>query len=79
MLQIRNRFDKGNLMDLIVLREFLHSQTGQMLLQYLSDFMIETSVKANADAQWLKGMGMMIDHLKKVDEICREKNEINRR
>lgn len=66
-------------MDLIELREFLNGHTGQFLLSYLCDFMIETSVKSGANAEWIKGMGMMIDHLKKVDAKCREQNEINRR
>lgn len=66
-------------MDLIELREFLHSRTGQFLMDYLHGYMVETSVKNGANAEWIKGMGMMIDHLKKVDEKCREQNEMNRR
>lgn len=66
-------------MDLIELREFLQSTSGQLLLRYLTDFIVETSVRNNVNAEWLRGMGMMIDHLKKIDEKCRQQNEINRR
>ncbi len=66
-------------MDLIDLREFLQSARGRLLLCYLTDFMIETSVKANVNAEWIRGMGMLINHLKEVDEICRRQNEQDRR
>ena len=67
------------MMDLIDLREFLNSDKGRLLLCYLTDFMIETSVKANSNSEWIKGMGMLINHLKEVDQKCRKLNEINRR
>lgn len=65
--------------DLIDLREFLRSEKGELLLGYLTDFMVETSVKTNANAEWVKGMGMLINHLKEIDGLCRQLNEINRR
>ncbi len=66
-------------MELIELREFLHSAKGSFLLAYLTDFMVDTAVKANANAEWVKGMGMLINHLKEIDERCRKLNEKNRR
>lgn len=66
-------------MELIELREFLQTDKGRLLLCYLTDFMVETSVKGNANAEWIKGMGMLINHLKEVDEKCRQLNTINRR
>ena len=66
-------------MDLIELREFLKSGKGRLLLSYLTDFMVEMSVKGNVNAEWLRGMGMLIHHLEEVDEICRRQNEQDRR
>ena len=66
-------------MDLIELREFLASDKGRLLLCYLTDFMIEISTKSNTNSEWIKGMGMLINHLKEVDEKCRKLNEIKRR
>ncbi len=66
-------------MDLIELRDLMQSERGKLLLEYLSAYMVEMSVKSNANAEWIKGMGMLISHLKEVDEICRQINETNRR
>ena len=65
--------------DLIELRESMQSEKGKLLLCYLTDYMVEMSVKANADAEWIKGMGMLINRLRQVDEACRQFNETNRR
>ena len=65
--------------DLVELREFLHSDKGRLLLCYLTDFMIETASKTNTNAEWVKGMGMLINCLKEIDEKCRKLNELNRR
>lgn len=59
------------MMEMFELREFLQSETGKLLLRYLTDFMIETSAKANTNAEWIKGMGMIINHLTEIDEKCR--------
>lgn len=67
------------MINLIELREFLNSDKGRLLLCYLTDFMIETASKPNVNAEWVKGMGMLINYLKEVDEKCRKINEINRR
>lgn len=65
--------------ELIELREFILSDKGKLLLCYLTDFMIKTSSKANTNAEWIKGMGMLINHLHEIDEKCRKINELNRR
>lgn len=65
--------------ELIELREFLLSDKGKLLLRYLTDFMIETASMPNANAEWIKGMGMLIKHLYNVDEKCRKINNLNRR
>lgn len=65
--------------ELVELREFLSSDKGRLLLCYLTDFMIETSIKCNGNAEWIKGMGMLINHLKEIDQQCRNLNELNRR
>ena len=67
------------MLELVELREFLSSDKGRLLLCYLTDFMIEISVKSNANAEWIKGMGMLINHLKEIDQKCRNLNELNRR
>ena len=66
-------------MDLIELRDLMQSEKGKLLLEYLAGYMVEMSVKSNANAEWIKGMGMLINRLKEVDEICRQINETNRR
>ena len=65
--------------ELIELREFLLSDKGKLLLCYLTDFMIETASKSNTNAEWIKGMGMLIKHLNEIDEKCRKINNLNRR
>lgn len=65
-------------MELVELREFLHSDKGRLLLCYLTDFMVEVSTRSNGNAEWIKGMGMLINHLKEIDEQCRQINKINR-
>ena len=65
--------------ELIELREFLVSDKGKLLLCYLTEFMIETASKSNANAEWIKGMGMLIKHLYEIDEKCRKINQLNRR
>ena len=59
--------------DLIDLRNFLKSKGGELVLRYAADFMIESSSKSSANAEWIKGMGMLINHLKEVDELCQKK------
>ena len=63
---------------LILLREFLNSDGGRQVLSYATDFMIETASKTNANAEWVKGMGMLINHLKEVDELCKKQFERNK-
>ena len=40
--------------------------------------MIETASKTNANAEWVKGMGMLINHLKEVDELVKKQFERNK-
>lgn len=58
---------------LIILREFLKSEGGRQVLSYATEFMIETASRANANAEWVKGMGMLINHLNGVNELCQKK------
>ena len=67
------------MMNLIELRELLNSDKGRLLLCYLTDFMVEISVKSNSNSEWIKGMGMLINHLKEIDQKCQKLNEFNRR
>jgi hypothetical protein len=55
------------------LRDFLNSEGGRQVLSYATEYMIETASKGNANAEWIKGMGMLINHLKEVDELCQRK------
>lgn len=57
----------------------MRSEKGRLLLRYLTDFMVEFSTRGNANAEWIKGMGMLINHLKEIDEICQKLNEEKRR
>lgn len=60
---------------LIELRELLKSKSGELFLSYAKDFMVEMSSKSNANAEWIKGMGMLINHFNGVEEECRKQNE----
>ena len=64
---------------LILLREFLDSDGGRLLLCYATEYMIETAAKPNANAEWVKGMGMLINHLNEVDKLCQQKFNKNRK
>lgn len=66
-------------MNLLAIRELMRSEKGEMLLRYLMDYMVEVASRGNSNAEWIKGMGMLISRLQKVDEECRQLNEINRR
>ena len=63
----------------ITVTELMRSEKGRLLLRYLTDFMVEVSTRGNANAEWIKGMGMLINHLKEIDEICQKLNEEKRR
>ncbi len=55
---------------LLIIREFVHSEGGKMLLEFCKDFMVETSTK-NTNAELIKGMGLLINHIQEIDEKCR--------
>lgn len=63
---------------LILLREAINSEGGRQVLSYATEYMIETASKTNANAEWVKGMGMLINHLKEVDELCKKQFERNK-
>jgi hypothetical protein len=60
------------------LRDFLSSEGGRQVLSYATEYMIETASKTNANAEWVKGMGMLINHLQEVDEQCKKQFERNK-
>ncbi len=61
--------------ELIRLREALAGRDGEVILAGCRRFMVETACRANAPAEWVKGMGLLIGRLERVDEECRIKYE----
>ncbi len=61
--------------ELIRLRDALATKDGQLILAECHRYMVETACRANAPAEWVKGMGLLIGRLERVDEECRIKYE----
>ncbi|MBR1649421.1 MAG: hypothetical protein IJ689_07500 [Alphaproteobacteria bacterium] len=55
---------------LLFLREALASREGEIILNECRRFMIELSARLNSDAQWVKGIGMLLKHLDNTEEEC---------
>lgn len=55
---------------LIRLREALASKEGQLIMEYCKDFMVEISGWNAANAEWIKGIGMLLRDLESVPEKC---------
>ena len=52
----------------LALKEALESKSGEIILQAAQNRMVELSAIMNANAEWVKGMGMLIDYLNKAKE-----------
>ncbi len=62
-----------NRQKMLRLRDALNGRDGEIILAECRRFMVEVACRANAPAEWIKGMGVLIGHLEQVDEECRRK------
>ena len=61
---------------LALLNEAVQSDAGKRLLVYMHDVMVETAAMANSNADWVKGMGMLISRIKMIEQDF--KKELNK-
>ncbi len=64
--------NKRDINALIFIRDTIKSNGGRQVLSYAVDFMIENASRLGTNAEWVKGMGMLINHLEEVDEECQK-------
>lgn len=62
---------------LILIRDTINSESGRQVLSYATEFMLDVASRPGSNAEWVKGMGMLISHLKEVDMACKNKFERN--
>lgn len=67
--------DKDKLQHLIFLRDAIGSPQGLMIMEEACRYMVEVGSRPNSNAEWIKGMAMLIDRLKSVESECRRINE----
>lgn len=67
--------DKDKLQHLIFLRDAISSAQGLMIMEEACRYMVEVGSRQNSNAEWIKGMAMLIDRLKSVESECRRINE----
>ena len=63
--------------ELIKLREVLQSPDGRLILDYAKNYMITLANSRNTNAEWLKGIGLLLAKLQEVPEECKRENERN--
>ena len=57
---------------LILLREAISSESGQLIINECHRYMVEMSAKSNSEAEWIKGMGLLVNRLLSIDEECQK-------
>lgn len=61
---------------LALLNEAVQSEAGQRLLAYMQEVMVETAAAGKSNAEWVKGMGMLISCVKGIgQEFEKERNK----
>lgn len=50
------------------LNEAVTSPQGQEIINYMCEYMIDMASKSGANAEWIKGMGMLIFHVKDIEQ-----------
>lgn len=53
---------------LVGLRNAVKSAEGGLILQAGKDFMIEAAAELNYSAEYIKGMGLLLDYLAKAEQ-----------
>lgn len=57
---------------LIRLRDAVASPDGQAIVNECHRFMIEVASRSNSNAEWIKGMALMINRLLSIDDECQK-------
>lgn len=60
------------------LNEAVQSEHGKRLVAYMQDVMIETASFQNASAEWVKGMGILINRIKRIEQDFKKELEKGR-
>lgn len=59
----------------VFLSQAIESTDGQKILTECQDFMVSMSAKVNVNAEWLKGMGMLIAHIRDIPAEVRKEHK----
>lgn len=57
---------------LVRLRDAVASPDGQAIVKECYRFIVEVASKSNSNAEWVKGMGLLVNRLLSVDQECRQ-------
>lgn len=61
--------DKSKLKErLVELRNAVKTDAGGLILQAGKDFMVESAAELNYSADYIKGMGLLLDYLAKAEQ-----------
>lgn len=61
--------DKSKLKkQLVELRNAVQTDAGGLILQAGKDFMVEAAAELNYSAEYIKGMGLLLDYLAKAEQ-----------
>lgn len=56
--------------ELVALRDSINSNDGKRILDECQRYMVETGSRQNSNAEWIKGMALLINRLKSIDDEC---------
>lgn len=57
---------------LILLRDAIESESGKLILDECRRYMVEVASMTNSNAEWVKGMGLLINRLQSIDNECKK-------
>ncbi len=52
----------------LALKEAVESPSGEVIFRAAQNRMVAVSAMSNANAEWVKGMGMLLDYLQQAKE-----------
>lgn len=52
---------------LIALRDAIESTNGKLIIEECQRYMVEVASKPNSNAEWVKGIGLLLNQLKSID------------
>jgi len=59
----------------VFLSQAIESADGKKILTECQDYMVSLSAKTNVNAEWIKGMGMLIAHIRDIPPQVRKEHE----